>query len=49
MRGLLHRFIVWYLRRCGGVFHTFPYGFHGRYVVVMNEDQYRRFMGEEDR
>lgn len=40
MRKPLHRFIAWYLRRCAGAFHVFPYGPRGRYVVIMNEDDY---------
>ncbi len=43
MRRQLHRFIVWYLRRCAGAFHFFPYGPKGRYVVLMNETQYHRY------
>ena len=43
MRGPIHRVIVWYLRRCAGAFHMFPYGPEGRYVVLMNEDQYHYY------
>jgi hypothetical protein len=43
MRKLLHHFIAWYLRRCGGAFHTYAYGTHGRYVVLMNEQAYHEF------
>lgn len=40
---MLHRFIVWYLRRCAGAFHCFPYGVSGRYVVLMDDDMYHRY------
>lgn len=43
MKRLIHKAIQWYLRRCGGVFHTNPYGPSGRYVVLMNEYQYHEF------
>lgn len=40
MRHLLHKAICWYLRRCAGAFHCYNYGAAGRYVVLMNDDQY---------
>ena len=40
MRHLLHKAICWYLRRCAGAFHCYNYGEAGRYVVLMNDDQY---------
>lgn len=43
MRDLLHSCIAWYLRRCAGAFHVYPYGERGRYVVLMDEDAYHRF------
>ena len=43
MRRLIHAAIVRYLRRCAGAFHHFPYGPRGRYVVLMNEDQFHRY------
>ena len=43
MRHVLHRFIVWYLKRCARSFHCFQYGPQGRYVVLMNESQYHEF------
>lgn len=43
MRHLIHKIICWYLRKCGGAFHAFPYGTQGRYVVLMNDDQYHGF------
>ena len=43
MRHLLHKAICWYLRRCLGAFHCYPYGEDGRYVVLMNEDRYHDF------
>lgn len=43
MTHLLHKAIVWYLRRCGAAFHCFPYGPEGRYVVLMTEGQFHRW------
>lgn len=43
MRHLLHKAICWYLRRCAGAFHCYPYGTGGRYVVLMDESQYGDF------
>ena len=43
MRHLLHKFIVWYLRKCAGAFHVYDYGVIGRYVVLMNEQQYHNY------
>jgi len=40
IRKLIHRAICWYLRKCAGAFHTYPYGETGRYVVLMRDDQY---------
>lgn len=42
-RRITHEIIQWYLRRSGGAFHTNPYGPSGRYVVLMNENQYHQF------
>lgn len=40
----LHSFYRWYLREsCGGDHHTGAYGPDGRYIVLMNEDQYHRY------
>lgn len=43
MRGLIHKMIVWYLRRCWGAFHAYPYGPEGRYVVLMTDGQFGRW------
>jgi len=43
MRKIIHWLIVWYLRKCWGAFHAFPYGEQGRYVVLMNEKQYHKY------
>lgn len=43
MRHLIHKVICWYLRRCGGAFHCYPYGERGRYVVLMDEQQYAEY------
>lgn len=50
MKRMIHRMICWYLRSCGGAFHSYPYGPQGRYVVLMDEGQYHeyKFMGETD-
>ena len=40
----LHRFYRWYLSEsCGGDHHVGEYGPDGRYIVLMNEDQYHRY------
>jgi len=43
IRRIIHRLIERYLRRCGGSFHTRPYGACGRYVVLMTEEEYHYF------
>ena len=43
MRYIVHWLIVKYLRSCWGAFHMFPYGRTGRYVVLMNEDEYHQY------
>lgn len=40
MRHLLHKAICWYLRKCDGAFHCYPYGPDGRYVKLMTESEY---------
>ena len=49
MKRFLHknmiRFIAWYLRNvCGGASHVYPYGEQGRYIVIMNENKYNKFI-----
>ena len=44
MRHLLHKAICWYLRRCSGAFHCYNYGATGRYVVLMGDRQYHRYV-----
>lgn len=40
----LHSFYRRYLREsCGGAHHVGAYGPDGRYIVLMNEDQYHRY------
>jgi hypothetical protein len=39
----IHTLILWYLARCGGAFHTNPYGQAGRYVVAMSDEQYHYY------
>lgn len=44
IRKYIHGIILWYIENmCGGDFHTRSYGPSGRYVVLMNEDQYNRY------
>jgi hypothetical protein len=45
-RKIVHWLIVQYLKSCWGAFHAFPYGSDGRYVVLMNEDQYHHYTME---
>lgn len=41
----LHAFYRWYLREsCGGAHHCGEYGPDGRYIVLMNEQRYHRYM-----
>lgn len=40
MTHIIHKLICWYLGRCGGTFHCYPYGKRGRYVVLMTEPEY---------
>ena len=39
IKRLIHKFIVWYLRRSGGAFHHGPYG-SGCYIAVLTEKQW---------
>ena len=43
MRKIIHKLILKYLIKCGGSFHTNPYGNTGRYIVLMNERQYHDY------
>lgn len=48
MKRFLHKYIIqfiaWYMRNmCGGASHVYEYGEQGRYVVIMNENQYNKF------
>lgn len=43
MRKLIHAIIEKYLLSCGGAFHHNEYGEKGRYVVLMNENEYHQF------
>lgn len=47
MRHLWHKAIVWYLRRCAGAFHAYPYGTDGRYVVLMTDDGFHAHRNAE--
>lgn len=37
------KLIAQYLLYCGGASHVYPYGVKGRYVVIMNEQDYHAF------
>jgi hypothetical protein len=39
----IHRFIVQYIRKCGGGFHTFPYGEQGKYTLSMSDKEYHEY------
>lgn len=39
-RKVIHKLIVKYLISCGCAFHHGEYGESGRYVVLLNEQQY---------
>ena len=44
MKRKIHSLIVRYLKeRCGGATHVYPYGIEGRYIVIMNEEEYHHF------
>lgn len=49
IKRFLHKFILWYLRRCGNAFHTGPYNNYGEsnkggmYIVAMDDDTYHHF------
>jgi hypothetical protein len=43
IRNHIHRFIVWYLVRCGGAFHHGKYGSYGKYVALMSDDKYGEY------
>ena len=43
MRHTIHKLICWYLRRCAGAFHCYHYGTTGRYVVLMNDNEYHHY------
>lgn len=43
VRKHIHNFIVWYLNRCGGAFHSGEYGESGNYVALMSDTKYRDY------
>ena len=45
VRGWIQEFICWYLRRCGGAFHSGPYGPFGNYVKLMSDESYHAMKG----
>jgi len=50
VRGVIHRLIVKYLLRCGGAFHSGPYGEQGKYVRLFTDkeyDEYQKFLCEK--
>lgn len=44
MKRIIHKAIVWYLKKVRESFHTGAYGDDGRYVVLMTEVEYHQFM-----
>ncbi len=41
MRKAIHKFILWYVtKKCGGAFHTGPYGEKGHYIKVFTDNEY---------
>lgn len=40
VRTHIHKFIVWYLKRCGGTFHSGAYGENGKYVKLFTDEEY---------
>lgn len=43
IRKHIHKFIVWYLRKCAGAFHHDKYGENGVYVAVMSDAKYHEY------
>lgn len=43
VRRHIHKFIVWYLRKCAGAFHHGSYGENGVYVAVMSDLKYHEY------
>lgn len=43
MRKYIHKIIVWYLKKCGGAFHSGPYGDNGKYVKLFTDKQYSEY------
>lgn len=47
VRKYIHNAIVWYLKRCGGAFHSGPYGENGKYVALMSDEKYHHYQNLE--
>ena len=43
IRKHIHNIIVWYLKRCGGAFHHYPYGENGKYIAMMSDKKYHEY------
>ena len=44
IHSLIVHFMAYYLKKhCGGATHVYPYGTEGRYIVIMNEEEYHQF------
>ena len=39
----IHKAIVWYLKRCGGAFHSGAYGENGKYVKLFSDAEYNDY------
>lgn len=48
LRRHIHKLIVWYLKKCGGAFHSGKYGIEGKYVVLMNDNAYSDFQNKSN-
>ena len=44
VNALIHRAVLWYIERRGGVLHTLPYLAPRRYIVSMGEVDYCRWV-----
>jgi len=44
VHSLICKFIVWYLKRCGGAFHFNPHGRHDAgYIAKLSETEYHYY------
>lgn len=44
MKKLIHKLILWYVvKKCGGTFHTGPYGENGFYIKAFTDKEYGEY------